>query len=675
MRPFVFLSSDWPRPHKPSRAPHVFGHSSGRMSTIWRPNVRIPIPVTPPDSPRAADAGDEGEDAAADDLVFLGSGNVNDATGVHEPKKVKTRGIDEIYEDGAVPTWPKKMKKARRKIHAGLHTCACDPMPQKHEPQDGSRTLFPMLPRTEAEARNALWTCAPAKSSRPSASNVVAPVAKREVIDDAGAKDAKDAEPPREPPPVRRRELMKAIMVEAINYVSKDPPVEPQRDGLEAAVSGLGLEHEVAALYARQPGKVKTGVEIDWASVHAEMRAEVAGYVKKKPVLVPVHVDQKPGKVKEDTPPTDVIVISDDEDDDTEETEDGRELRKSPRERTKPLRWWRGGTKKREGKEGTTAEVEKGFNVGTVKNLRELLTPNTALDAPKGYAWVTEGDHDLIVKEWEERERVKKIPAPQTNFTNPNNHWKPWTRDEDFKLMHALWRHRRERKLSATEFWHMMAKTLDRGWRAVQWRCNAFQLRGDWSPLEAKAGDQDPPREAQHRASPSPSLGRNTDWTKEEDAQLVRLVETHGTKEWSKIARLLHTRAGKQCRERWHNHLRPSIKRGPWTETEERLLIAAHELLGNRWADIAANIPGRTENAVKNHWNATNRRRDVPVCDHNGSSLVLREYLLRKGGSGLRCLDCGQQNTPQWRMGPEGPKTLCNACGVKFLKRCDTTSA
>merc|ERR1712130_227023 len=98
-------------------------------------------------------------------------------------------------------------------------------------------------------------------------------------------------------------------------------------------------------------------------------------------------------------------------------------------------------------------------------------------------------------------------------------------------------------------------------------------------------------------------------WSPEEDALVVELVEEYGPRRWSAIAQNLQGRSGKQCRERWHNHLDPTINRGPWTEEEDMLLIEKHEEMGNKWAEISKFFEGRTDNMLKNHWNSTIRRR------------------------------------------------------------------
>lgn len=97
-------------------------------------------------------------------------------------------------------------------------------------------------------------------------------------------------------------------------------------------------------------------------------------------------------------------------------------------------------------------------------------------------------------------------------------------------------------------------------------------------------------------------------WSAEEDQVLEKIVQQQGPGNWAYIAKHLPTRIGKQCRERWYNHLCPSIKKTEWSLEEKWVLFLGHSLYSSQWRRITQLLPGRTDNSIKNCWNSSMKR-------------------------------------------------------------------
>lgn len=150
----------------------------------------------------------------------------------------------------------------------------------------------------------------------------------------------------------------------------------------------------------------------------------------------------------------------------------------------------------------------------------------------------------------------------------------------------------------------------------------------------------------QHRRGP---------WSQQEDANLLQLVQLHGPHNWVRISQLVGSRSPKQCRERYHQNLKPTLNHEPITPEEGVVIEKLVGEMGKRWAEIARRLHGRSDNAVKNWWNGgMNRRRRLCLRQRSDS---------HDDGDGIDAIDELEEEGPQTPYivsAPSSPNTFAS---------------
>ncbi|KAF8665859.1 hypothetical protein HU200_053939 [Digitaria exilis] len=135
----------------------------------------------------------------------------------------------------------------------------------------------------------------------------------------------------------------------------------------------------------------------------------------------------------------------------------------------------------------------------------------------------------------------------------------------------------------------------------------------------AVAAKREPEPDDQKEDGEAEAELRRGPWTVDEDLTLINYIAEHGEGRWNALARAAGLkRTGKSCRLRWLNYLRPDVKRGDFTADEQLLILDLHSRWGNRWSKIAAQLPGRTDNEIKNYWRTRVQKHAKQLnCDVN----------------------------------------------------------